>query len=336
MRISIAMATYNGAQYIGQQLESLAAQIVMPYELVVTDDGSTDDTLGIVGRFAQRAPFPVHVHRNKERLNFADNFLRAASLCKGDWIAFCDQDDVWQKDKLHCVTRSIRKDVTMVVHRVQVVDETLAPTGGRSGSCRVRRGNKPHRLPPMGFFGGLCITFNAALLDLLMQRPRFPSAHAQGRDAEHDVWVSCVADAIGAVKYINQDLVLYRQHSTNTCGASAAGSMRHAVERAVVVDGSTYQSRAEMALRYSECFHRLAQSPAGERWKAQLVSSAVRYKATHDYLLARAALYNAERFSQRLFSITSMGARWSYRFNPVRSSFLAFSKDLFAVIKGAV
>ena len=99
-RISIAMATYNGSKYLREQLDSLAAQTLPPCELVVTDDGSTDDTLGILDRFRRRAPFPVHLHRNEQRLGYRDNFLKAAQLCSGELIAFCDQDDVWMPDKL--------------------------------------------------------------------------------------------------------------------------------------------------------------------------------------------------------------------------------------------
>jgi glycosyltransferase involved in cell wall biosynthesis len=62
------MATYNGAPYIAEQLESFSRQTALPSELVITDDGSTDDTLAIIDAFAARAPFPVHVERNVKRL----------------------------------------------------------------------------------------------------------------------------------------------------------------------------------------------------------------------------------------------------------------------------
>jgi glycosyltransferase involved in cell wall biosynthesis len=99
-RISIAMATYNGAGYLPAQLASLAVQSALPSELVVTDDGSTDATAQIIEDFARFAAFPVKLFRNQTRLMFRDNFLRAAELCTGELIAFCDQDDVWHPDKL--------------------------------------------------------------------------------------------------------------------------------------------------------------------------------------------------------------------------------------------
>ena len=93
--VSVVMATYNGAAFIDEQLRSLAAQTVLPSELVVSDDGSTDGTLVHVERFAEVAPFPVLVLRNTEPLGYGENFLRAARLATGDCIALCDQDDVW-------------------------------------------------------------------------------------------------------------------------------------------------------------------------------------------------------------------------------------------------
>ena len=94
------MATYNGERFIGEQLESFLTQTILPTELVVTDDGSTDATLDIVASFAARAPFPVRIERNAENLGYQTNFMKAARLCSSDIIAFCDQDDIWLPRKI--------------------------------------------------------------------------------------------------------------------------------------------------------------------------------------------------------------------------------------------
>jgi len=101
--ISIAMATYNGESFLAEQLDNLAKQTLKPLELVVCDDGSTDDTVAILEGFAALAPFPVSIHRNGTRLGHTENFLKAANLCSGKWIGFCDQDDVWLPNKLEVV-----------------------------------------------------------------------------------------------------------------------------------------------------------------------------------------------------------------------------------------
>lgn len=115
--ISIAMATYNGERFIREQLDSIAQQTLLPVELVVTDDGSNDSTLAIIDDFAKTAPFEVKIVRNEKQLGFADNFLKAASFCVGDFIAFCDQDDVWMVNKLErCMQAFHDNAVVLSVH----------------------------------------------------------------------------------------------------------------------------------------------------------------------------------------------------------------------------
>jgi len=99
-RISVTMCTYNGGQYLEEQLESIAMQSRMPAELVVCDDQSTDDTLSIVKRFEANAPFAVNVVRNNQRLGSTRNFDQAIGLARGELIALCDQDDRWVSTKL--------------------------------------------------------------------------------------------------------------------------------------------------------------------------------------------------------------------------------------------
>ena len=93
--ISIAMATYNGERFLEEQLRTLSEQVRLPDEVVVCDDGSTDCTQEILAQFAKSAPFPVRLVINDRRLGWRENFLKAASICTSDYIAFCDQDDIW-------------------------------------------------------------------------------------------------------------------------------------------------------------------------------------------------------------------------------------------------
>jgi glycosyltransferase involved in cell wall biosynthesis len=94
LTLSVAMATCNGEKFLEDQLFSIARQIRLPDEMVIGDDGSTDGTMAILERFARNSPFPVCVYRNRVSLGFGDKFIKAASLCQGDLIAFSDQDGV--------------------------------------------------------------------------------------------------------------------------------------------------------------------------------------------------------------------------------------------------
>ncbi len=94
--ISIALCTYNGAAYIAEQLDSILGQTLPPDEIVIVDDGSTDDTPGIVREYAEKYG-NIHFFENEDRLGFVRNFSRAISLTKGDYVALSDQDDGRQK-----------------------------------------------------------------------------------------------------------------------------------------------------------------------------------------------------------------------------------------------
>ena len=86
MRISIAMCTYNGALHLHEQLDSFTSQSYPPNELIVCDDGSTDDTVSLIENFATHSTFPVRISRNERNLGSTKNFEKAISLCGGDLI----------------------------------------------------------------------------------------------------------------------------------------------------------------------------------------------------------------------------------------------------------
>ena len=132
MKISVAMCTYNGARFVGEQLESIAAQTRPPDELVVCDDCSEDTTSQIVRDFATATPFPVQLVVNESIHGSTRNFEKAISLCSGDVIALSDQDDVWRNHKLATIERCFSEDarIGLVFSDAEVVDErlnTLAP-----------------------------------------------------------------------------------------------------------------------------------------------------------------------------------------------------------------
>ncbi|MFT3913271.1 MAG: glycosyltransferase [Anaeromyxobacteraceae bacterium] len=212
MRVSIALATYNGQRFLAEQLESFRAQTAPPAELVVTDDGSTDRTLAILEEFASSAPFPVRVVRNEQRLGPSENFFKAASLCREPWIAFADQDDVWLPRKLEVVARiqGMHPATLYVAHRAEIVDAALRPTGKLLQVPRFNRLRlvKPRReriwLPPLGFTA----TFDGRLVREMPVRDRPIETH--------DRWVFVLASTLGVVAYVPDVLALYRRHDANT------------------------------------------------------------------------------------------------------------------------
>lgn len=226
MRISVAMATYNGARHVFEQLESIACQTRLPDELVVTDDGSRDGTVATLKRFARTAPFDVRIIENQKNIGYSDNFLLAASFCTGEWIAFCDQDDVWLPEKLKVLEEHIAQasqHLVLVVHSSRVVDGQLNDTGYLY----------PHYLQTTLCSGkdldiwwvahGMSMLFRATLVKSLAFTYRgFDQRFGENIALPHDFWISRLARTVGEVLLIPNELALYRRHESNVTEFSAA------------------------------------------------------------------------------------------------------------------
>lgn len=229
--ISIALATYNGERFLGEQLDSLTRQSRLPNELVVADDGSTDRTLQIVRAFAGEAPFRTVVLPNQGRLGYRANFMRCAEHCTSDLIAFCDQDDVWDKDKLAVVEHAIEPSTLLLQHDFRVVDSRLNTLAGDMQSIGISAGE---RWAPVL---GLVQVFRRSLLETW---PLWSLSTDHNRASErmaHDQWVYFIAQALGRVQLVPQALLSYRQHNGNTCGLSRHGVSHDALRpKAVVAD----------------------------------------------------------------------------------------------------
>ena len=127
---SVVLATFNGQRFLKAQLESIAQQTTPPAELVVADDCSSDDTVGIVRNFAETASFPVRIIENKSQLGYRTNFMLAATACTSDLIAFCDQDDLWEETKISEMQNAFRDNsVLLAYHAATLIDDTGAIVG---------------------------------------------------------------------------------------------------------------------------------------------------------------------------------------------------------------
>lgn len=109
--ISIAMATYNGEKYLREQLDSILAQTVQDFELIVCDDCSTDLTMQILNEYAERDS-RIKVFENEENLGFKKNFEKVIGLCSGNYIALSDQDDIWLPEHLEVLYKNIGEKST--------------------------------------------------------------------------------------------------------------------------------------------------------------------------------------------------------------------------------
>lgn len=219
--VSVALCTFNGARYLNAQLASLARQTRPPDELVVCDDRSTDGTMELLELFAQTAPFPVKIAVNGKRLGPATNFGRAAALCEGQVIFFCDQDDVWCEDKIEVVLSFIgraeeqygEETPILAYSDLEVVDDELRLVHPSYFNL-MGFGNKTQGTVDLlnrNVVTGCAAAANRALIELALPMP--PAVKM------HDWWFALCASARGAIVPLDAALVRYRQHGANQIGA---------------------------------------------------------------------------------------------------------------------
>jgi glycosyltransferase involved in cell wall biosynthesis len=339
LRVSIAMATYNGEAHIREQLESLAYQTHLPDELVVTDDGSNDRTLMIIEEFSRTAPFQVRVFRNEKNLGFGDNFLKAAALCTGDVIAFCDQDDRWLPTKLStCLEPFADPNVLICVHTSR-----LWYGGDEFGDC-VPHFKRRQILPPAGAdplanYLGFSNLIRKEVLEIAdaSERPRHPNMVGKAREPHtmvHDQWIWFIASMFGKVAFVPEVQVHYRQHSGNTLGFSfkkRSVRSRLGLDKALI-----FAQGEEVALECATFAEALSRRLSQDRRASALrAAEAMRQRATVCGL--RKEIYAREsRVGIRLKAFAGVLSAHGYRAEPPAFSFghVALLKDLIVGITG--
>jgi glycosyltransferase involved in cell wall biosynthesis len=202
------MATYNGCDHLGEQLSSLASQSHLPDELIISDDNSTDSTKIVLESFQKRAPFPVQVHYNSERVGYGINFSNAALRASGDVILFCDQDDVWRKEKVETIFRffNLHPEKMLVIHNIAICDANLNIVIPDYFSYL-----RSNLFGKKRFFKGCAMAITRKLRDAAFPLP-------QPSDWRHDGRVAVIAETLGARSFIPDVLIDHRLHSGNTSG----------------------------------------------------------------------------------------------------------------------
>jgi len=331
------MATYNGEKHIRQQLDSLASQDSLPFELVVGDDGSTDRTMEILEDFQRTAPFPVAIHRNPQRLGYGDNFLTTASRCSGDWIAFCDQDDVWLSHRISDCRSAIEvggEDIVMVLQTAWIVDAELQ--GQRRVFPRPPRRRVFGRNQHYGFWVwlGFCQTIRADLITEIQWQER-PANYFPGYDRQsHDKWTCMLANALGNIQYLPRPAALYRRHETALTGSYARQSPVARIAKAAGTDADHYRFLSGVARDSAQCLRRLAGTCSDTLRAERLDESARLFDVLATMQARRADLYLADGLVARLGHYAGLWAAGGYAGRPFYSAgMLSAAKDLARVVR---
>ena len=202
--IEVCMATFNGASYIVDQLESIFAQSVAVDRITIIDDASTDTTVELIENFRSDK---INLIKNEVNVGYTKTFEKALSQSTFEYIFLCDQDDIWLQNKVEECLRlfEINGKANLVVHRLRYVNQNLEPfekirqplKGFYSKFQLVREFLSPR-------FFGCAMVLKRELLELVLPFP--DSVYT------HDHWISTASMISGSFLATDKELILYRRH----------------------------------------------------------------------------------------------------------------------------
>ena len=196
LQISVAMATYNGARYIREQLDSILQQTIMPDEIIISDDGSTDDTLEIIADYISKYT-NITLLINTDFHGAEGNFMNAFKHCNGDIIFPTDQDDIWVTNKIEKMLAAFTDGIEIVYAQDEIFDE------------KGVIGNTNWSIPPIhramwkNSLAGHACAFRKSIL----------SKYTPTRKLSWDYEICLYGSVAGISKEINETLVYWRRHS---------------------------------------------------------------------------------------------------------------------------
>ncbi|MBQ9661770.1 MAG: glycosyltransferase [Oscillospiraceae bacterium] len=222
--ISVVMTTYNGEQYVGEQIQSIFRQTLLPDELIVVDDGSTDNTVNVISELVKCAPpsINVSVTVNCNNIGYIRNFYVAISKAKGDFIFLSDQDDIWEENKIETMIDVMTQEKCMLLcSNFHIIDKNGSIVTNRnkyninSFVEKAKTNYKTislHRLIYGNVAQGCTYCFNKEIQNKYIE--------LNCNYIIHDKQLMFIAATMGNVGFLNRKLIRYRIHDMNSIGIS--------------------------------------------------------------------------------------------------------------------
>jgi len=207
--VSICIATYNGEEYLKKQLDSLCNQTYKNIEILIQDDASSDNTVNIIKTYQKK--YNIELFINSANVGYIKNFETLIKKAKGDYIALCDQDDIWAENKIELLVSNISES-SLIYSNSLLID-----SHGNSLNTTLQeklKNNFITSIEPLNFFFDNSVSAHAMLFKKELLSTIFPFP-------EHiyfDTWIASNAANEEGISYLEKNLVYYRQHATNTLG----------------------------------------------------------------------------------------------------------------------
>ena len=203
--ISVVIATYNGSLFLNDQLKSIENQDLLPDEVIISDDCSTDETLDIIKKFSIKSKLNIVVLNNSDRLGYGKNFERGLLHCKGEYIFFSDQDDVWMPNKISYMYNLANQNPNFLcfLNDALIVNNALKSQGNITKIGQIKKMG----LTKKSFVMGACCLIKRDILKFTLPFP----AHI----VSHDNWIVGISNDLNLCYVSEKVLQLYRRHDNN-------------------------------------------------------------------------------------------------------------------------
>lgn len=222
-KVSVAMATYNGDKFIKEQINSILVNLNEDDEIIISDDGSTDNTITVIKSINDKRIKLVQGPKKGVK----QNFTNAIQNTTGDIIFLADQDDIWKKDKVTEVLKCFEEEkCTLVVHDAEVVDENLNMTMDSYYNFR-NSGKGIIKNIYKNTYIGCCMAFSSKVKKYILPIPN---------DIEmHDQWIGVLNDKYGKTYFSEKKLIKYRRHSLNNSQMKHYGIIKMIKNRLIFI-----------------------------------------------------------------------------------------------------
>lgn len=222
--VSVALCTYNGEKYITEQIKSILEQSTPVDEIVICDDGSTDNTISIIEKIKKSNTTDIIIHRNTQNLGVCANFEFAISLCKGDIILLSDQDDIWNPNKVKTIVSwfETHPQKSVVFTDATLISEDDKEFSNKSlwdciGFNKKMRRYFDNGLSLESFFINKATGATMAIRKAIS----FPfSQYCNNDNVLHDYCIALKALDNEGLGYIDMPLIQYRLHGSQQAGIS--------------------------------------------------------------------------------------------------------------------
>lgn len=230
--ISVAMATYNGEKYIREQLESILKQLNEDDEIIISDDGSTDNTINIIKSFDDKRIKIFDGPRNGVKQNFAN----AIEKCNGKYIFLSDQDDIWMNNKVNIVLKNFEKEnCRCIVHDCIVFDSNNNDNIFDSFYKYRNSGSGIIKNIWKNTYIGCCMAIDARMKNTILPIPN--------NIEMHDQWIGLLCEKEGKSLFINDKLINYRRHGNNLSKFEHHNLLKMVYNRIILVWRYLYENR---------------------------------------------------------------------------------------------